>query len=114
MKISQIKEILNCVVLCGMDGLDAEITSCLGSDMMSDVLAFAEPKALLITGLTNSQSVRTADIAEASAILYVRGKKPDQQALDLALELSIPILSTELGLFEACGILFKAGLKGIC
>jgi len=114
MKISQIKDFLKCEVLSGSDGLDTEITSCLGSDMMSDVLAFAQPKALMITGLTNSQSVRTADIAEAAAILYVRGKKPDQNTLELAKELSIPILSTELGLFEACGILFNAGLKGIC
>lgn len=114
MKISQIKEILECEVLDGMDRLDLDVDSCLSADMMSDVLAFAEPGALLVTGLTNSQSVRTAEIADAVAIVFLRGKKPNDSVLSLAKESSMPLLATDLGMFDVCGRLHAAGMKGIC
>jgi predicted transcriptional regulator len=114
MKLSQIKELLNCELLTLFNGMDIEVTSCISADMMSDVLAFASPGSLLITGLVNSQSVRTADIADAVGIVYVRGKRPDQQTLRLAEEMNIPVMCSELSMFEASGILFKAGLEGVC
>jgi predicted transcriptional regulator len=114
MKLSRIMELLECDVLSGANGLDIEIAQCLGADMMSDVLAFAEPGSLLVTGLTNSQSVRTAEIADATAIVYLRGKRPENRVLELAEELSIPILATKLGMFDVCGRLYAEGIKGIC
>lgn len=114
MKLSEIRPLLECEMLSGSNGTDIEVSFCLGADMMSDVLAFAEPGALLITGLTNSQSVRTAEIADAIAIIYLRGKKPDARALGLAEELSIPVMATKLGMFEACGRLHAEGVRGIC
>ncbi len=114
MKLSEIKELLSCEEILGPGEEDKEISQVLSSDMMSDVLAFAEPGALLVTGLTNAQSVRTADMADAAAIVYIRGKKPDKMSLKLASELSIPLLATKLGMFQACGILYSKGLEGIC
>jgi len=114
MKLSEIKELLSCEVVLGDGEENKEISIVLSSDMMSDVLAFAEPGALLVTGLTNSQSVRTADMADAAAIVYIRGKKPDKMSVKLAEELSIPLYATKLGMFEVCGILYTKGMKGIC
>ena len=115
MKLSKVKDILECEVLYGEEILDEiEVSSCLGSDMMSDILAYAEPWAILITGLTNAQSVRTANVADAAAIIYIRGKKPHETTLELAQEMRIPVLSTEKGMFEVCGLLYTAGLAGIC
>jgi predicted transcriptional regulator len=114
MKLSEVKELLDCELLTADSAFDPEETVCMGADMMSDVLAFARPGALLLTGLTNMQSVRTADIAEATGIVYVRGKRPDEQTVQLAEDMKIPLLSTEMNMFDACGILYSAGLKGIC
>ena len=114
MKLSRIMELLDCEVLSGTNGLNIDIAQCLGADMMSDVLAFAEPGSLLVTGLTNAQSVRTAEIADATAVVYLRGKRPDARVLELAEELSIPILATKLGMFDVCGRLYAEGIKGIC
>jgi len=115
MKLSTVKDMLECEVLSGAEILDEiEISSCMVSDMMSDVLAFCEPWAVLITGLTNVQSVRTANIADAAAIVYIRGKKPDKTVLELAEEMRIPVLLTDKGMFDVCGILHAAGLAGIC
>lgn len=80
---------------------------------MSDVLAFGKPGILLLTGLTNTQSVRTANIIDATAVVYVRGKKPDQEGIRLAKEMKIPLLCTKLMMYQACGILYNSGLKGV-
>lgn len=114
MKLSKIVELLECKILCCPHKLDIEVLACMSSDMMSDVLAYAKPGALLITGLTNSQSVRTAEVADSAGIVYVRGKKPDEQTICLAEELSIPLLSTQYGMFDSCRILSNAGLEGVC
>jgi predicted transcriptional regulator len=113
MTLKEIKELLQAEVISGHDRLDEEITSAGGSDLMSDVLAFGKPGILLLTGLSNSQSVRTANIIEAKAIVYVRGKKPDQEGIELAKGKNIPLLSTKFMMYTACGLLFSHGLKGI-
>ena len=80
---------------------------------MSDVLAFSKPGILLLTGLSNSQSVRTANFIEAKAIIYVRGKKPDPKGIEMAKALGIPLLSTKYMMYKTCGILFGSGLPGV-
>ena len=114
MNLSQIIGLLECEPLTNEGFDDIEISKALASDMMSDVLAFAQPGALLVTGLTNSQSVRTADIADAAGIVYIRSKRPDEQTMDLAEDIGIPLFSTAKGMFEVCAILHTVGLKGIC
>jgi len=113
MTLKEIKLLLQAEVITGDDCLDKEIAAAGASDLMSDVLAFGKPGILLLTGLSNSQSVRTANIIDAKAIVYVRGKKPDQEGIALAKEKSIPLLSTKFMMYTACGLLFSQGLKGI-
>ena len=113
MRLIEIKELLNADFICCEDCLDREISFAGGSDLMSDVLAFGKPGLLLLTGLTNSQSVRTANIIDATAVVYVRGKKPDEEGIRLAKEMNIPLLCTKLMMYQACGILYKNGLKGV-
>jgi anti-sigma regulatory factor (Ser/Thr protein kinase) len=94
--------------------LETEVASACGSDLMSDVLAFGRPGKILLTGLTNVQSVRTADIIGAPAVVYVRGKRPDEECLSFAELKGIPLLSTRKMMYEACGILYSQGLPGVC
>jgi hypothetical protein len=109
--LERIAEALACDTLSGAgDGVDVEVV--VASDGMSEILAFHRPHALMLTGLTNIQSVRTAVVADVSAIVYVRGKHPPGDVLALALEKDIPVLCTSLGMFDCCGILFAAGLRG--
>ena len=89
------------------------VQSACASDLMSDVLAFGKPGILLLTGLSNAQSVRTANIIDAKAIMYVRGKKPDETGIEFAKEKGIPLLSTKLMMYTACGLLYGHGLQGV-
>ena len=113
MKLKEIKELLDAEVIWGEDLLDTEIEFAGGSDLMSDVLAFGEPGILLLTGLSNTQSVRTADIIEAKAIVYVRGKKPDKEGIEIAKSKNIPILTTKNMMYKTCGILYSHGIPGV-
>jgi predicted transcriptional regulator len=113
MTLKEIKELLQAELICGEDKLDMEITFAGGSDLMSDVLAFGKPGIVILTGLTNAQSVRTADIIEAKAIVYVRGKKPDNEGIELAKTKGIPVLSTKFMMYTACGLLFSHGIPGV-
>ena len=112
MQLSQIRDILKARVLCGEDHLDREVFSACGSDFMSDVLAFVKNQALLLTGLVNPQVVRTADMVEMKCIVFVRGKVPDQSILALAQDRGIVVMTTQLRMYTACGLLFTHGLVG--
>jgi hypothetical protein len=87
-----------------------EIRAGFAADLMSDALRYDLSQALLVSGLANPQVVRTAEMADVAAILMVRGKIPPADTLDLADEIGIPFLSTELTMFESCGRLFCAGM----
>ena len=110
MKLNEVKDILNAEFLSGEDKGDTEVKSACGCDLMSDVLAFVKDQALLLTGLMNSQVVRTAEMMDMKAIVFVRGKNPSDEILELAKDAGIAILSTELPLYVSCGKLYMNGL----
>ncbi len=90
-----------------------DLESACASDLMSDVLLFTKPSMLLVTGLTNPQAIRTADMAESPAVLFVRGKYPPPETLELAEEMGVAVMLSPYTMFEAAGLLYEAGLRGI-
>lgn len=80
--------------------------------MMSDVLAFVKDQAVLLTGLCNQQVVRTAVMMDMRCIVFVRGKKPTEDMISLAEEAGIAMLTTDLRMYVACGLLYANGLMG--
>ena len=111
MKISEIKKILDAKVLCCEDKLDTDVCSACGSDMMSDVLAFVKDHGILLTGLVNPQTVRTAMMMDLKCIVFVRDKKPSEEMIELAKEAGIVLLATSKRLYDASGILYSNGLR---
>jgi hypothetical protein len=110
MKLSEVAEILEAEFISGREHGDMEITGVCASDLMSDVLAFGSPRVLLLTGLTNAQSIMTADVADVAAVAYVRGKRPENGTVELAEQKGIPVLACDLAMFEACGRMYGRGL----
>lgn len=97
------------VISRGVD-LRMPIAMACGADLMSDVLAFTHAGTLLLTGLTNPQVVRTAEMAGIQAIVFVRGKFPPPETIALAEEKGIPLLASRYTMYETCGRLYQAGL----
>ena len=112
MKISEIAALAHAEVLACGELTDTEVFSACGSDMMSDVLAFVKDQAVLLTGLVNSQVVRTADMMDMRCIVFVRGKRPSQETIELAKSHGMVVLATGERMYQACGKLYSAGLKG--
>ena len=113
MTLAEVRDILNAELLTGDVNLSQSVKSACASDMMSDVLAFTEADALIITGLANQQTIRTVEIADAIAVVFVRGKRPDKGVVDLARLKNIPLMTTEYCMHDACGLLFSKGLCGV-
>ena len=112
MKISTIKELLKADVICGEDLLETDVNSACGSDMMSDVLAYVKDQAVLLTGLVNSQVIRTVEMMDMKCIVFARSKMPTAEMVELASECGIVILATKKRMYEACGLLYSNGLVG--
>jgi len=112
MKISQVMELLNAKICTDVSYDDIEINAACGSDLMSDALAFGENKGLLLTGLNNPQSIRTAEMMDILCVVLVRGKEPDAALIKLADEKDIVVMRTDMSMYTSCGILYKAGLPG--
>jgi predicted transcriptional regulator len=112
MVLAEIISIIGAEVHTCSDKADITVKSACGADLMSDVMAFSKENALLLTGLINPQVVRTAEMMDIQVIAFVRGKKPNCAMCELAEEKGIVLLSTNLPMFTACGILYKAGIIG--
>lgn len=110
MKLKTVVELLDAKVLGSSYDDNKEVLAACGSDLMSDVLAFVKDQALLLTGLVNSQVVRTAEMMDMKAIVFVRGKVPGGDIISLADEAGIAVLSTQLPLYISCGKLYCEGL----
>ena len=110
MKLYEMQQLISATQLYGENWKELEVFTGCGADLMSDVLAFTKDGALLLTGLINPQVVRTADVGGLSAIVFVRGKTPSDEAEVMARELDIPLFSTPHTLFQACGILYSHGM----
>ncbi|MDY6935272.1 MAG: DRTGG domain-containing protein [Spirochaetota bacterium] len=112
MKLSEVKELLNANVIFGEDLLDTiDVNGAFASDLLSDVLAYAKENTLFITGLTNPQVIRTVEVLELMGIVFVRGKIPQPETIELAKKRNIPLLGTKYIMFETCGRLYAAGLS---
>jgi hypothetical protein len=96
---------------CGEEQASLEIASACGADLMSDVIAFVKDRVILMTGLVNPQVIRTATLLDIHAVVFVRGKIPTRDMIEMAKEAEIILGGTKLPMFLACGKLYEAGLK---
>ncbi len=112
MKLRRVLSIIDGKAISKAIDLDQEVQMGCGADLMSDVLAFTHEGTLLMTGLTNPQVVRTAELASITAIVFVRGKLPPPETVALAEEKGIPLLASKYTMFETCGRLYQSELSG--
>jgi hypothetical protein len=112
MQIRELLEVLQGKILVENHGLDEEVPLGGAADLMSDVLAFAAEGTVLMTGLTNPQVVRTAEMAGINVIVFVRDKHPPPETIELARDSGMTLISTAYTMYEACGRLYAAGLPG--
>ncbi|MCK9556797.1 MAG: DRTGG domain-containing protein [Candidatus Cloacimonetes bacterium] len=111
MTLRDIVTLLEGEVLFPEADLDREVPCAFASDMISDILMCTKEPTLLLTGLTNNQVIRLSDMIDLSGIVFVRGKRPLQDVIDMAAERGLPIISTKFTLYRSSGLLYNAGLR---
>jgi hypothetical protein len=87
--------------------LTTPVTGVVAADLMSDVLVDARPGFVLVTGLANVQTIRTAVVADLSAVVFARGKAVPREVLELAREAKVPVFTSQRSVFEAAGRLYS-------
>lgn len=111
MTVRAIAELLSAQIHTGDRHLDFDVKSACGADLMSDVMAFVKEDVVLLTGLVNAQTVRTAHLLDIPVIVFVRGKVPEADLIDEAVNAGIVLMTTNETLFLACGKLYEAGVR---
>ena len=111
MTVAEAVKILDGKFFWGEDTADMEISSACGADLMSDVMAFVKDKVILLTGLVNPQVIRTAELLDIRCIIFVRGKNPSKDMIEMAEESEIILAGTKLSMYISCGKLYESGLK---
>lgn len=112
MKVRDIVATLDGVLLTGEPLLDLDIQAACGADLMSDVMAFVKENVVLLTGLVNPQSIRTADLMDIKVIVFVRGKVPPRDMIAEAERNGMAVVATKYSMYLACGRLYEAGIHG--
>jgi predicted transcriptional regulator len=113
MKVADIVKLLDGKIICGQERVDYAIEVAFASDLMSDVLTLKNDHVLLITGLNNMQTIRTAEMSDINCIILARNKKASEEMLQLAGENDLIIIECRYSVFKTCGLLFQAGVKPI-
>lgn len=113
MKLSKVVELLDAIVVCGEAYLERDVRFGFASDLMSDVLTLNTDNMLLITGMSNMQTIRTAEMADIEQILVVRNKAVTSDMCKVAEENNVVILSCSRSMFRAVATLGEAGLMPI-
>ncbi len=113
MKIQQIVELTEAAFVCGVEEAGKEIVHGFASDLMSDVLTLDFTDVILVTGLCNLQTIRTAEMAEIGCILFVRGKNVTPEMKELAAENEMVLLETDFSMYRTVGELYRNGLSPV-
>ncbi|MDX9942448.1 MAG: DRTGG domain-containing protein [Bacteroidales bacterium] len=113
MKVSEIQQLIDGRILCGEELTDYSVEVAFASDLMSDVLTLKSDHVLLITGLSNMQIIRTAEMSDIHCVILARNKKASQEMIDLARENGQVLIECQYSVFKTCGLLFQAGVKPI-
>lgn len=111
-----IKELIRLIegrLVCGNPDSGHRIECAFASDLMSDVLTLDNISPMLITGLSNIQTIRTAEMADIHVIVFARGKRVTNEMIELAIENKMVLVETPFSVFRTCGLLYQHGIKPI-
>jgi len=90
---------------------EADLTGCYISDLLSDVLARAQPGVLWVTIQTHRNVISVAATKDIAAVLFTCDRRPEPGIIAEAEDQGIALLRTSLTTFEAAGRLWESGLR---
>ncbi len=107
MTVKELIEKMNLTVFSGENNLDTEIKGGYVSDLLSDVMGFAQEGNVWVTLQTHKNVIAIASLKELACVVLVKGNKPDEDMLEQAKEEDIPVLGSEEQTFEVAGRIYE-------
>jgi len=104
---------LNLHVRSGQEDLGREVTGGYAGDLLSDVLANAEPGNIWVTLQIHQNIVAVASMKDLSGIILVNGREPEKDTVEKAEAENVVTMVTELPTFELVGRLYGLGVTGM-
>ena len=84
MTVKDLIEKMNLTVFCGEQNLDREIKGGYVSDLLSDVMGFAQEGNVWVTLQTHKNVIAIASLKELACVVLVKGNQPDIYPVYLA------------------------------
>jgi predicted transcriptional regulator len=110
MKVREIQNLFNLEMVSGEKGLDREITGGYCGDLLSDVMANSTKGDVWLTVQVHQNIVAVAILKELAAIILVNGRMPDEETQSKSEEENLPILVSQLSVYQLAGQLHEVGI----
>jgi len=111
--LDELRHQLSLDVQAAPDKLNVEVTGGYASDLISCVMAKAQPGNVWITVLCRPNIVAVASLLNLAGIIITEGMIPDATTVEKANEERIPLLTTDMTIFTVAGKLFALGVPGV-
>ena len=109
MKVSELAE------QTGLNSLteynDKEIEGVYISDMVSDIITGAKANSILVTLQTHKSLIAAANLVDVAAVVFVRGKKPADDVVELARKADIGLFVADIDTWSFAVKLIEIGIK---
>lgn len=107
MTVRELMNELNLKLFSGEKGLDNEITGAYVSDLLSDVMGFAQEGQAWITLQTHKNIMAIASLKELPCIILVKNFEPAEDTMESSNDEDIPVLGSSEQTFELSGKLYE-------
>ena len=109
MKVSELAE------KAGLDSLnefkDRDIEGVYISDMVSDIITGAKANGILVTLQTHKSLIAAANLVDVAAVVFVRGKKPADDVIELAKKAGIGLFVSDVDTWSFATKLNELGIR---
>ena len=109
MKVSELAEKIGLTSL--NEYKDKDIEGVYISDMVSDIITGAKANGILVTLQTHKSLIAAANLVDVAAVVFVRGKKPAEDVIELAQKAGIGLFVTNMDTWSFAMKLNEIGIK---
>ena len=90
---------------------DKEIAGVYISDMVSDIITGARAGQVLVTLQTHKNLIADANLADVAAIVFVRGRKPAEDVVELAGKAGIALFVADVDTWSFAAKMHELGIR---
>jgi len=113
MTVQEMINVLQAKVVAGGRKIDNHISGGYASDLLSNVMSQGKIGNIWVTMQAHQNIVAVASLLDLSAVIIAGHVQPDKEAINKADIEEIPLLITDLSVFEVVGLLYSKGVAGV-